>query len=136
MTTNGAIPVSQELTHDECLELLARNDVGRLAVTLEDGQPDVFPVNYRLDGDRIVFRSLSGTKLSHAALNKVAFEVDERSEAAAMSVVVKGVGREITDALDPASERQRHLELGTLLRGDHWVRIVPAAITGRRVAVA
>ncbi len=126
-------PVAEQLSSAECLEVLERNDLGRLAVVLDDGQPDLFPVNYVLDGNRVVFRSLSGTKLDHAALAKVAFEVDERDEHSAVSVVVKGVGREITTAMDPESERQRELELETPLEGDHWVRIVPAQITGRRL---
>jgi nitroimidazol reductase NimA-like FMN-containing flavoprotein (pyridoxamine 5'-phosphate oxidase superfamily) len=134
MSTAGEGPVAQQLTSAECLEVLERNDFGRLGVVLEDGQPDLFPVNYVLDGDRVVFRSLAGTKLDHAALAKVAFEVDERSaDGGGLSVVVKGVGREITTAMDPDSERQRDLEIETPLHGDHWVRIVPSLITGRRL---
>jgi nitroimidazol reductase NimA-like FMN-containing flavoprotein (pyridoxamine 5'-phosphate oxidase superfamily) len=134
MTTDADGPVVEELDSAECLELLGRNDFGRLGVVLEDGQPDLYPVNYVLDGDRVVFRSLAGTKLDHAALARVVFEVDERgADGGGVSVVVKGVGREITTAMDPDSERQRELELETPLRGDHWVRIVPSQITGRRL---
>jgi nitroimidazol reductase NimA-like FMN-containing flavoprotein (pyridoxamine 5'-phosphate oxidase superfamily) len=136
--TEGAMPqradrVAEQLSSAECLDVLRRNDLGRLAVVLDDGQPDLFPVNYVVDGDRVIFRSPSGTKLDHAALAKVAFEVDERHADGAVSVVVKGVGREITTAMDPDSERQRELELLTPLEGDHWVRIVPGEITGRRL---
>jgi nitroimidazol reductase NimA-like FMN-containing flavoprotein (pyridoxamine 5'-phosphate oxidase superfamily) len=133
MERAGDGSVAEQLTSAECLDVLGRNDLGRLAVVLDDGQPDLFPVNYVLDGDRVVFRSLPGTKLDHAALSKVAFEVDERSPTGAVSVVVKGVGREITDAIDPDSERQREIELISPIEGDHWVRIVPAQITGRRL---
>lgn len=133
MVGDGEGPVAVQLSGAECLDLLGRHDLGRLAVVLDDGQPDLFPVNYVLDGDRVIFRTLPGTKLDHAALAKVAFEVDERTIAGGASVVVKGVGREITTAMDPDSERQRELELITPLEGDHWVRIVPSEITGRRM---
>ena len=125
----------ETLGRDECLALLRRANVGRLAVVVDEGQPDIFPVNYVLDGDRIVFRSLEGTKLTHASLDRVAFEADEVVEGSetAWSVVVKGVAREITNALDPESERERALLVATPMPGAHVVRIVPHDITGRRV---
>ena len=48
---------------DECRRLLAADDVGRLAI-IDGGTPAVFPINYALDGDAIVFRTGPGTKLS------------------------------------------------------------------------
>ncbi len=51
----------ERLAPDECWDLLAQTNVGRLAV-LVDGHPDIFPVNYVLDGDSIVFRTGAGTK--------------------------------------------------------------------------
>jgi nitroimidazol reductase NimA-like FMN-containing flavoprotein (pyridoxamine 5'-phosphate oxidase superfamily) len=126
----------EEMGPEACLELLARHGFGRIAVLLDDGQPDIFPVNYALDGDRIVFRSGPGTKLSHASLDRVAFEVDEsEQDGTARSVVVKGVALEITEALDPESARQRELPIPSRLTGpdDHYVRIVPRSVTGRRL---
>jgi len=124
------------LTHEECLALLTRNVVGRLAITA-DGQPDIFPVNYSLDGERIIFRSSPGTKLDHASLDRVAFEVDEfdPTSATARSVVVKGTAREFTEGIDEASERERTLLVATMLPSNHmrWVRIIPNSITGRRI---
>ena len=40
------------------------------------GQVDIFPVNYGLDGDGILFRSNAGRKMSGAGSSEVAFEVD------------------------------------------------------------
>ena len=44
------------LTEDDCWELLRTECIGRVAVAIE-GQVDVFPVNYGLDGDGILFRT-------------------------------------------------------------------------------
>ncbi len=126
----------EELSREECVELLGRRDVGRLTIVV-DGQPEVFPVNYALDGDVVVFRTDPGLKLLRGSPARVAFEVDEIDDdgGVAWSVVVKGTAREITEALDVASARERALEIepfsGAELR--HRVRVVPREITGRRL---
>jgi hypothetical protein len=90
-----------------------------------------------LDGDLIVFRTDPGTKLDHGSLDRVAFEVDEIDLAhrEGWSVVVAGTGREITGALDKASEREQSLPLQPWASGpkEHWIRIVAPVITGRRL---
>ena len=121
---------------DECLRLLATEEVGRLAVTLA-GQPRIFPVNYALDGDAIVFRTASGTKLEATSRSLAAFEVDRLSPASGMgwSVVVEGIAEEITSADAPSlRERLAALPVRPWAPGDrlHYVRIVPLAITGSR----
>lgn len=126
----------EDLTLEESLDLLAGEEVGRLAVVV-DGQPVIFPVNYVLDGSLVVFRNDPGTKLTHSSLDRVCFEVD-RIDAArheGWSVVIQGVGREITGALDDASVRERALALATWVTGEkgHWVRITAPRITGRRL---
>lgn len=84
-------PTFRELSHDECVDVLRRNNYGRIAFTLHD-RVDVEPVNYVLDGDWLYIRTSKGTKV--AALKHgpwVAFEVDEvRSPFDWTSVVVKG----------------------------------------------
>ena len=80
------------LSDGECFELLRGEQVGRLAVAIGP-HPDIFPVNYVVDGRSIVFRTLEGTKLAASVLTPaVAFEVDGIIEASdeAWSVVVKG----------------------------------------------
>src|SRR5947207_6690618 len=90
-----------EINRDECLQLLAGRRVGRIAF-VADGQPLVFPVNYALDDETIVFRSDKGTKLTHAPLTKVAFEIDaiDETNGEGWDVVVQGHADDITDALD------------------------------------
>ena len=46
----------QVMDRDECLALLTGEHVGRLAV-IHGGSPMIYPVNYVLDGDDIVFGS-------------------------------------------------------------------------------
>jgi nitroimidazol reductase NimA-like FMN-containing flavoprotein (pyridoxamine 5'-phosphate oxidase superfamily) len=132
----GPDHVYEELSHADCLELLATQHVGRIAVVVE-ARPIVFPVNYALAGDEVVFRTNAGTKLAGAVLGHVAFEIDGIDEAAreGWSVVVQGVGYEVTTALDLHSEQLRQLELQPWVPGDrpHWVRIATHSVTGRRL---
>ncbi len=125
----------EEIDRATCLSLLASQPFGRLAV-IHEGYPEIYPVNYRLDGERIVIRSTKGAKLAHASLDRVAFEVDAYDEAAGRgwSVLAKGTARDITTAIDAASERERQLALepfGTEV-GHHWVRIAIHQLSGRR----
>src|SRR5450756_112674 len=46
----------EELDRGECLSLLEHAPLGRLAVVVA-GHPLVFPVNFTLDGDAVVFRT-------------------------------------------------------------------------------
>jgi uncharacterized protein len=130
--------VYEELSVGECLQLLGAHNFGRLAVIV-DGQPIVFPINYALEGDAVVFRTAPGTKLSGAALGRVAFEIDEVDEATqtGWSVIVQGVGNEITSTIDERSERLRALEVQPWVPGEraHWVGILAQSVTGRRLRV-
>ena len=64
------------LSFEECLELMASNGVGRVAF-LADGEIEVLPVNYTIDGARVAFRTATGSKLEAAVERSVvAFEVD------------------------------------------------------------
>lgn len=127
----------EELSADECRQLLAAQHFGRLAVVV-GGQPVILPVSYIFDRDRIVFRTAAGLKLRHAPLRRVAFEIDDVDEAAGTgwSVLVKGSAFDITRATDQLSEELRRLQLRPMASGEkpHWLEIVPTEITGRRVA--
>ena len=102
----------EELSEDECLALLGAHSVGRLAV-VRDKQPLIFPVNYVLEGRTVAFRTDPGTKLTWATLGRVAFEIDSTDplRLEGWSVLVQGIGTEITEALDSV-----RAHLGTLAR--------------------
>ena len=123
----------------ECLLLLAGQAVGRLGFVV-DGQPMVLPVNYAIRGDVVVVRTGEGTKLEAAHGAKVAFEVDDvdRDTKSGWSVLVQGVAEAIpaaSDRLDQslwASAAPSWIPAPT----DHYVRITPSVISGRRLRPA
>lgn len=123
------------LSSEQCHDLLRRNTVGRVAVTVA-ALPAIFPVNYAvLDGD-IVFMTGEGTKL-RAALERavVAFQVDHINEAdaAGWSVMAVGLAEEITAPEEIA--RATSLGLHPYAAGDrsHFVKIRPEFVSGRRL---
>jgi nitroimidazol reductase NimA-like FMN-containing flavoprotein (pyridoxamine 5'-phosphate oxidase superfamily) len=122
------------LDRTACLELLARAHLGRLAVVV-DGRPLMFPVNYALDGESIIFRTGEGTKLHGARDHDVAFEIDafDRAYHEGWSVLVVGVGEEIADAKEIA--RYERLPVRPWGTGEttRWMRIRARAVTGRRI---
>ena len=86
-----------ELTVDECLALLARGTVGRIALRTERGLR-IFPVNYALDGDDVVFRTAPyGVIANNAHGAEVAFEVDQLEEGLRTGWSVVAAGRHRAD---------------------------------------
>lgn len=125
------------LPRDECLCLLASHEVGRLAV-VEGHQPLVFPVNYVLDGDAVVIRTATGTKLYATTRGPVAFEVDDidRERRTGWSVLVTGLAAEITDRDRPdLVQRLRETALEPWPQGEkpNLLRLPATEITGRRI---
>jgi nitroimidazol reductase NimA-like FMN-containing flavoprotein (pyridoxamine 5'-phosphate oxidase superfamily) len=79
------------LSHTECVAILARHRVGRLAYAFKD-KVDIEPIGYVWDTDTLFFRTAQGFKLETLQHSPwVAFEVDEiESPVQWASVVVKG----------------------------------------------
>ena len=128
----------RELTRSECFELLSREHLGRVAV-VDDQGPVIFPVNFVLDRHMVVFRTDEGTKLDAAARGaRVAFEVDGTDEAAhtGWSVLVRGEAVEVTDPAELARLRQLPLQPWAPGAKTHYVRILPAKLTGRRISAS
>lgn len=126
----------EEISEEDCFALLSGQDLGRLAVVRE-GQPEIFPVNYALDGHTVVIRTQPGLKLSYAALARVAFEVEDidTKRREGWVVVVKGHGEDITEAMDPRSEHARATPVRPWVSGAHESHIVIArpVVSGRRL---
>lgn len=136
MRTIDARTGLERLDRRECLRLLAADDIGRLAV-IAGGAPAIFPVNYALDGETIVFRSDAGTKLDWGPRARACFEIDgfDRPRRAGWSVVAVGRLEEVSPYDSATLERVRNLAVTPWAAGEkrHWMRLVPDRITGRRV---
>jgi uncharacterized protein len=122
------------LSEDECWELLASISVGRLAAIV-NGSPEIFPVNFVVDGRRLVFRSEPGTKLAAVGGEAVAFEADRTTDAfrTGWSVIVKGDFVELTDPLEIGRAATLGLRAWSTSSKPHWLRIEAREITGRRI---
>ena len=122
------------LDWDECLALLGKCSLGRLAVVIDD-QPLIFPVNFALDANAIVFRNDPGTKVYGARNKKVAFECDGTDTVykTGWSVLATGDAVQVRDPAD--RDRLGRLPLGPWSPGPKaiWLRIQPKALTGRRI---
>ncbi len=75
---------------DECRRLLAEDVIGRVSVVI-GATPTILPVNYALDGDDIVLRTMPGSRLD-VGQGHAAFEVDsfDRETQSGWSVLVTG----------------------------------------------
>ena len=123
-------PLLDELSRDECLQLIAHHSVGRLAVAVPGRPPHVVPLNYILDVDVVVFRSDPGLKVEAARRSPVSFQVDhfDPFSHSGWSVLIQGT------ALDAEPGTVSHLELESWAGPKTtWMRVVPERITGRRI---
>ena len=124
-------PVSL-LTTDESWNRLAGVALGRL-VTAFAGEPEIFPVNFVVQGRTVLFRTAEGTKLISAVVNRtVLFEADDHNVAEGWSVIVRGRVRVLRTSAEIAEAEQAALLPWTATPKTHYVRVIPAQITGRR----
>ncbi|MGN6441865.1 MAG: pyridoxamine 5'-phosphate oxidase family protein [Arthrobacter sp.] len=134
MTEKTNVPAAEILDAEECWALLAQTGVGRLAV-IADGHPDVFPVNFKVDGGTLVFRTGAGTKQQAIQSDAtVALEADAVSSqfGLAWSVVVKGKAAETTPTGPDLDDIRRALFPWQGVGQEHFIRITPESVTGRR----
>jgi len=131
MTDDTTHPV-KELSEQECWDLLAAHEVGRLATTA-GGVIDIFPITYVIDRETFVFRTGPGTKLVELTINdQVALEIDHYDESSGYSVIVHGRAEQLDSMGD--IDAAAALPLTSLFPTDRprFVRITPTSITGRR----
>jgi uncharacterized protein len=131
---DSGLPV---LSENECWRLLKTAEVGRLAVVLA-GEPDIFPVNYVVDGHSVVFRTAEGTKLfAVTASSRVAFESDgyDADSGKAWSVVVKGMAERLEHFSDIYAAEELPLFPWHGGQKQWYVRIGRTTVTGVRFPV-
>jgi Pyridoxamine 5'-phosphate oxidase len=128
-------PWLEELSHEECLALLRSNQVGRLALTVDEF-PMILPINYVLAEPMgrtwIALRTRPGGAIDRAPL-AVAFEIDGIDPFAkrGWSVVVRGTMHHIDETT--ADFDDRFDPRPWLADRDEWLVIDPATISGRRL---
>jgi uncharacterized protein len=123
------------LAEDDVRALLASVDVGRVGVTM-GALPAIFPVNFRVIDEAIVFRTSPGSKLSAALEGAVvAFEADhyDPADRTGWSVLAVGpaevvhdldlTGKVVAAGLEPFAGGHRKF----------IVRIEPVFLSGRRI---
>ena len=118
---------------EECKELLAQDVIGRIAVVI-GATPMIFPVNYTLDNNDILLRTMAGSRLD-VGLGPAAFEVDrfDRSNQSGWSVLATGH----LEGLPPSQveEMERLQPVTSWAPGDRdvWLRLRASSFTGRIV---
>lgn len=89
--------VVRKLKSEECWNLLRSTTLGRIGYRLR-GRTRIAPINYIVDGSRVVFRTAEGTKFSALLVDDdVALQTDQFDEDSAWSVLAQGTAREISD---------------------------------------
>jgi nitroimidazol reductase NimA-like FMN-containing flavoprotein (pyridoxamine 5'-phosphate oxidase superfamily) len=130
----------EKLDEAECLRLVADGVIGRIAYV---GQYDltVPPVNYKLVDGAILFRTARGltgedlrTGIAHADY-KVAFEVDRFDETAreGWSVLIWGPAHHLDSEADQAAAEAAGVDSWPGGEKDHFIRVTPVRVTGRRI---
>jgi nitroimidazol reductase NimA-like FMN-containing flavoprotein (pyridoxamine 5'-phosphate oxidase superfamily) len=136
MTSQSPAPTVATLNVKECWELLRKVSVARLAVVVGD-HPEVFPINYAVDGGTLIFRSSGGTKLDAALAGPVAVEADgvDPETGTAWSVMIRAHAEPVSAAdelLDTVAMRLFPWHGGSK---EHFVRIIPTDVSGRLFTV-
>jgi nitroimidazol reductase NimA-like FMN-containing flavoprotein (pyridoxamine 5'-phosphate oxidase superfamily) len=122
------------LTEEQCMDLVAAESVGRIAVSVS-ALPAIFPVNYQLvDGD-VMFLTGDGMK-SHAAVEGavVGFEVDhiDAEHQTGWSVMLVGQVRLVADK-DRAGFDDGRISPWVGGYQSHLVTLHPEFVSGRRI---
>lgn len=123
------------LDRSQCVELLTRARIGRVATATDHG-PVVVPVNFALANGDIVFVAGEGAKLEAARLHQVlGFEVDgfDPLYHTGWSVLVQGTAEEVTNP--ERLEQLRALALAPWAGGSRhcFVRLHIESISGRHI---
>ena len=126
----------KQLGRDECLRLMASVPVGRIIYTRQ-ALPAVELVNFAVDNGDIIIKTDHSGKLAAATRGAVvAFEADSLDTARRVgwSVTVVGQSQEVTDPDEFG--RLEQIGLSTWAPGDreHFIRIRPGILTGRRLS--
>jgi hypothetical protein len=134
-------PDVEHLDEAECLRLIGRGGVGRLGYSGRNGV-GVLPVRYRLDDGGILFRTPLDSPTDEdlrtgieGAAYKVSFEIDEVGQDAREGwvVFIQGDAHHMDSEDDRVSAWTPDIAPSGSGTQEHFVRITPTLITGRRL---
>lgn len=131
--------VLDSMTVAECRQHLAGGGIGRFLFVEPGRGPVAIPVNFRMDGDDVVFRTGSeGSVAAGVNQSPVSFDVDHLDDALSegWSVLVTGEARVITDPGELARAASLNIEPWAGGNKAAYVRLTARQITGRRIRVA
>jgi uncharacterized protein len=134
MYTNGS--ALKQLTRDECLELMASAPVGRIVYTRQ-ALPAVELVNFAIDNGDIIIRTDPSGKLAAATRGTVvAFEADslDTDRHVGWSVTIVGQSQQVTDPDELGRLEQMGLSSWAPGGRQHFIRIRPGLLNGRRLS--
>ena len=124
------------------MNLIEQAEIGRIGFSGRYG-PIVVPVNYKVVDGTVVFRTAVGSSLgedlrtgiAHAEY-KVAFEIDalNPAERTGWSVLIQGAAHHVDDEQERAIVEQAGIEPWAGGEREHFVRIKPTLISGRRIS--
>jgi nitroimidazol reductase NimA-like FMN-containing flavoprotein (pyridoxamine 5'-phosphate oxidase superfamily) len=122
------------LDDDTSWELVTSRPVGRLAASVA-GRVELWPVNFAVEDRAIYIRSEDGTKLAAVGGTDIVFEVDSVSDQfeVGWSVIARGCLEELTDVHAVAKAERLQLRTWSPTGKPHWLRLVPAELSGRRI---
>lgn len=119
------------LSEDESWRRLGAVALGRLVTTFA-GEPEIFPVNYVVQGRTVLFRTAAGTKLfSAVASSTVLVEADDHTAAEGWSVILRGRAKLLRTDTEIVEADRAQLIPWTATPKVHYVRVTPSDITGR-----
>jgi transcriptional regulator with XRE-family HTH domain len=131
-------PTLHDLSEDECLALIAPGGVGRFLFVQAGRGPVALPVNFKMDGDDVVFMT-SPDSVSTEGVHQqpVSFDVDHLDEALGegWSVLLTGTAEVVTDADELSRVQALGIQPWAAGDRDRFVRLAPTQITGRRIRV-
>nr|WP_231645364.1 pyridoxamine 5'-phosphate oxidase family protein [Mycolicibacterium mengxianglii] len=114
------------------MKLLSGVHLGRL-VTVMDGRPEIFPVNFVVQRNTVLFRTAEGTKLFGAVTNdQVLFEADDHNVVEGWSVIVRGSAKVLFAAAEIHDAEQAGLYPWTATQKLRFIRVTPDQVTGRK----
>ncbi len=132
-------PTLHKLTEAECRALIAPGGIGRFLFVQAGRGPVAIPVNFKMDGADVVFRTGADSEIIEAIHEEqVSFDVDHFDDALGegWSVLITGTASAIAGDAELSHARALHIEPWAGDERNIYVRLSPHVTTGRRIRVS